>query len=176
MEMRSPAETVADHLDHHQDWFQRCAAPMTVRAMDDQTYLLTLGQFGNFGFEIEPTIALKLLPQKNNIYRIETVKMITQSIDPHSHYDVDFEATMRLQPDDSYQSVNTTVQWDLDLSVWVRLPKVITMLPEKLVQSSGDHLLRQIVRQISRRLTWKVQEDFHASQGLKCPKRIRAAF
>ena len=58
---------------------------MAVREMDDQTYVLTLGQFGNFGFEIKPTIALELLLQKNNIYRIETVKMITQSIDPHSH-------------------------------------------------------------------------------------------
>jgi len=77
MEMRSPAETVAHHLDQHQPWFQRCEATMTVREMDDQTYVLTLGQFGNFGFEIEPTIPLKLLLQKNNIYRIVTVKMIT---------------------------------------------------------------------------------------------------
>ena len=176
MEMRSPAETVADHLDNHQDWFQRCAAPMSVCAIDDQTYVLTLGQFGNFGFEIEPTIALKLLPQKSRVYRIETVHIAAQSIDLHNHYDVDFKATMHLLAGESKQSDNTIVQWDLDLSVWVRLPKVITMLPEKLVQSSGDHLLRQIVRQISRRLTWKVQEDFHAAQGLKCPKRIRAAF
>ena len=85
MEMLSPAETVAHYLDHHQQWFQRCAAPMIARAINDQTYVLTLGQFGNFGFEIKPTIALELLLQKNNIYRIETVKMITQSIDPHSH-------------------------------------------------------------------------------------------
>ena len=63
------------------------------------------------------------------------------------------------------------MSWDLDLSVWIKLPKVITMLPEGLVQSSGDHLLRQIVRQISRRLTWKVQEDFHATHGLACPAR-----
>jgi hypothetical protein len=72
--------------------------------------------------------------------------------------------------------VGTSVQWDLDLSVWIRLPKVITMLPDNLVQSSGDHLLKQIVRQISRRLTWKVQEDFHASHDLDCPPRRRAAF
>ena len=52
MEMRSPAETVAHHLDQHQPWFQRCEATMTVREMDDQTYVLTLGQFGNFGFEL----------------------------------------------------------------------------------------------------------------------------
>ncbi len=96
MEMRLPAETIAHHLDHHQLWFQRCSAPMTARAMDDQTYVLTFSQFGNFGFEIKPTTALKLLLQKKNIDRIETVKMIPHSIDPHSHYDVDFEVTMRL--------------------------------------------------------------------------------
>ena len=50
------------------------------------------------------------------------------------------------------------------------------LLPESLVQTSGDHLLRQIVRQISRRLTWKVQEDFHASHGMECPPRRRAQF
>ena len=37
---------------------------MTASAMDDQTYVLTLSQFGNFGFEIEPTTTLKLLPKK----------------------------------------------------------------------------------------------------------------
>ena len=80
------------------------------------------------------------------------------------------------QDDNDAPREATAVSWDLDLSVWIRLPRVITMLPEQLVQSSGDHLLKQIVRQISRRLTWKVQEDFHASHGLVCPPRQRAAF
>jgi len=53
---------------------------------------------------------------------------------------------------------------------------MINMLPEGLVQNSGNHLLRQIVRQISRKLTWKVQEDFHASHGIPCPPRRRAKF
>ena len=176
MEMLSPADTVASYLDHHQAWFQRCAAPMTVQAIDQQSYALTLGQFGNFGFEVEPTIALRLLPQQNQVYRIETVRMAPHSLDLRDHYDVDFQASMRLLPGADNNTDITSVQWDLDLSVWVRLPRVITMLPEQLVQSSGDHLLRQIVRQISRRLTWKVQEDFHAAHGLQCPKRRRAAF
>ena len=65
----------------------------------------------------------------------------------------------------------TAVSWDLDLSVWIRLPQVITVLPDGLVQSRGDHLLRQIVRQVSRRLTWKVQEDFHAQYSLPMPAK-----
>ncbi|MFM9099941.1 MAG: DUF1997 domain-containing protein, partial [Cyanobium sp.] len=71
---------------------------------------------------------------------------------------------------------HTLVRWQLDLAVWIRLPAMINLLPDGLVQSSGDHLLRQIVRQISRRLTWKVQEDFHGSHGLPCPPRRRAQF
>jgi hypothetical protein len=53
---------------------------------------------------------------------------------------------------------------------------MLGLLPEGLVQTSGDRLLRQIVRQVSRRLTWKVQEDFHASHGIPCPPRRRARF
>ena len=79
---------------------------------------------------------------------------------------------MRLIPEQE----NTSVQWDLDLKVWIRLPKVITMLPEQLVQSSGDHLLKQIVRQISRRLTWKVRKISTPPMDLDCPPRQRAAF
>ena len=121
---------------------------------------------------MEPTIALRLLPQQEGMYRIETVRTVPQSLALRPHYDVDFRAGMHLVPEQE----QTSVQWNLDLKVWIRLPKVITMLPDQLVQSSGDHLLKQIVRQISRRLTWKVQEDFHAAHGLSCPPRQRAAF
>ena len=181
MEMMSASSQVEEYLDRHQGWFKRCAAPMRVHPLDAQSYDLTLGKFGNFGFEVEPTIALRLLPQHKGIYRIETIPSSPKAQDLSEHYDVDFQASMHLIPmqessDQANEPLGTSVQWDLDLSVWIRLPKVITILPDQLVQSSGDHLLKQIVRQISRRLTWKVQEDFHASHDLICPPQRRAAF
>ncbi len=176
MEMRASHAVVARHLDRHDDWFRRCAAPMQVEALDAQTYALTLGRFGNFGFEVEPTIALRLLPGHEGTYAIETVTQPDRDPALAALYDVDFQAGLTLN-DDTHQGLPTTcVRWELDLSIWISLPKVITMLPEGLVQSSGDRLLRQIVRQISRRLTWKVQEDFHGSHGLVCPPRRRATF
>ncbi|MBV8885364.1 MAG: DUF1997 domain-containing protein, partial [Chroococcidiopsidaceae cyanobacterium CP_BM_RX_35] len=39
-------------------------------------------------------------------------------------------------------------------------------LPNSLIQNTGDRLLHQIVKQVSRRLTYKVQEDFHKSRNL----------
>lgn len=176
MEMRASPAVVGRYLDRHQDWFRRCAAPMEVKALDAQTYQLTLGRFGNFGFEVEPTIALRLLPEQQNTYAIETV--MRPAVDPAlaALYDVDFQAGLTLIEDTDQGQPATCVRWELDLSIWISLPKVITMLPDSLVQSSGDRLLRQIVRQISRRLTWKVQEDFHGSHGLACPPRRRATF
>ena len=189
MEMRAPASTVAAYLDRHEGWFRRCAAPMLVTPLGANGYALTLGRFGNFGFEVEPTIGLELLPQSQGVYRICTVG--AEQFEPglRELYDVEFNAALRLEeqplgaakaegnhPEADAHQEQTLVRWELDLSVWIKLPAVIGLLPEGLVQSSGDHLLRQIVRQISRRLTWKVQEDFHATHALECPPRRRAQF
>ncbi len=177
MEMRAPAAIVATYLDRHEGWFRRCAAPMSVLPLGGSVngYALTLGRFGNFGFEVEPTIGLELLPQADGIYRIVTVPLppANPGAGLESLYDVDFNASLELDESDT---ALTMVRWQLELRVWITLPGVITLLPDNLVQSSGDHLLRQIVRQISRRLTWKVQEDFHASHDLECPPRRRAQF
>jgi Protein of unknown function (DUF1997) len=175
MEMRAPSASVAGYLDRHEGWFRRCAAPMQVTPLEQNGYVLTLGRFGNFGFEVEPTIGLELLPQSEGVYRICTVPPERFQPGLGELYDVEFNAALQLE-DNSHQAPLTMVRWELDLSVWIRLPAVIGLLPESLVQSSGDHLLRQIVRQISRRLTWKVQEDFHATHGLDCPPRRRAQF
>ncbi|MCT0215554.1 DUF1997 domain-containing protein [Synechococcus sp. CS-1330] len=182
MEMRASAPVVSQYLDHHEGWFRRCAAPMSVEALGTRGYALTLGSFGNFGFEVEPTIGLELLPQDQGLYRILTVPHPSGDPKLEGLYDVEFNASLQLdQANDAAVASNdprpqTLVRWELDLSVWVRLPGVITLLPDGLVQSSGDHLLRQIVRQISRRLTWKVQEDFHGSHDLECPPRRSAQF
>jgi hypothetical protein len=176
MEMRADAEVVADYLDHHDGWFRRCAAPMKVLSLGHNSYALTLGRFGNFGFEVEPTIALELLPQSEGIYRIGTVSLAEGNGSLQQVYDVDFNASLQLEQLTGEHGPTTEVLWELDLGVWIRLPALIGLLPESLVQSSGDHLLRQIVRQVSRKLTWKVQEDFHATHGLPCPPRRRAPF
>ncbi|MEN9388552.1 MAG: hypothetical protein RLZZ255_1528 [Cyanobacteriota bacterium] len=175
MEMRAPAHTVGAYLDRHEGWFRRCAAPMQVDALGRNGYILTLGRFGNFGFEVEPTIGLELLPQSAGVYRICTVPPEQFQPGLRDLYEVEFNAALRLE-EQSADAPRTEVRWELDLSVWIKLPSVIGLLPESLVQSSGDRLLRQIVRQISRRLTWKVQEDFHATHQLDCPPRRRAQF
>ncbi len=162
MEMSASAESVAEYLDNHASWFVRCALPMKVQPLGDNGYALGIGRFGSFGYELEPKIGLELLPQEQGIYRIRTIPI--PGYDP-INYDVDYHASLQLFEDSVEKNgvleYTTRVEWGLDLKVYIQFPKFIQRLPKSLVKSTGDKLLNQIVRQVSRRLTRKVQEDFH---------------
>lgn len=167
MELYADANTVATYLDSHHGWFCRCAQPMTVEPLGKDSYALTVGRFGSFGYDVEPKIGLDLLPQDQGVYRIQTVPIPGYEA---PGYDVDFQAAMELveTPAAEPRTVSITrVQWQLDLTVTIQFPRFIRALPKSLVQSTGDRLLRQVVRQVSQRLTRKVQEDFHATCGVQ---------
>lgn len=171
MEMSADRQTVARYLDEHQAWFRRCASPMTAESIGENGYALTIGHFGALGYEIEPRIGLNLLPQEQGVYRIETIPVPDYT--PQG-YDVDFQAALILkeQPESS-SSLLTQVDWDLALQVWVHFPRFIQALPKAIIQRTGDHLLNQIVRQVSRCLTHKVQHDFHTTLDLPLPESFQ---
>jgi hypothetical protein len=180
MEMYAEASQVTSYLDAHQDWFCRCAHPMKVEPIGENAYSLLIGRFGAFGYEVEPKVGLELLPQDNGIYRIQTIP-VPNYVAPG--YDVDFHATQSFvevpaseyfYPDERQNAklpeAITRVEWNLDLKVALRFPKFIQKLPQSLIQSTGDRILCQVVRQVSRRLTHRVQEDFHTTLGIPMPK------
>ncbi|MCA1992065.1 MAG: DUF1997 domain-containing protein [Coleofasciculus sp. S288] len=183
MEMYADAKQVTAYLDAHQNWFSRCAQPMKVEPIGTNGYALIVGRFGALGYEIEPKIGLELLPPDNGVYRIQTIP-VPDYVAPG--YEVDFQASQTFvevptsdyfqeqQPDGiELPSAITRVEWKLDLSVALQFPKFIQRLPQSLIQNTGDRLLCQVVRQVSRRLTYKVQEDFHTSLGLPMPKKSK---
>jgi hypothetical protein len=179
MEMYADTKAVADYLDVHSEWFTRCAQPLKTEPLGDNGYVLVIGRYGNFGYEIEPKVGLHLLPQEAGVYRIETIPVPNYV---PAGYDIDFRASMELI-EHSDQPANrelalpklTHVQWTLDLTVEMQFPRFIQVLPRKMVQRTGDMLLDQVVKQISRRLTKKVQEDFHSSRNLPLPKTKRTS-
>lgn len=182
MEMYADLATVSRYFDVHQEWFRRCAHPMQAELIDRNSYALIIGRYGSFGYEVEPKIGLNLLPQDHGIYRIETVPVPGNV---PAGYDVDFRAAMELVeiPISERQGIAawaaplpdkiTRVQWQLDLTVLIQFPRFIHALPKSLIQSTGDRVLQQVVRQVSGRLTRKVLEDFHQTHGLPIPKRAK---
>ncbi|MBD2325592.1 DUF1997 domain-containing protein [Alkalinema sp. FACHB-956] len=180
MEMYADAAMVARYLDNHSEWFRRCAQPMKADPIGNTGYILTIGNYGALGYEIEPKIGLDLLPQQESVYRIETIP-VPGFVAPG--YDVDFRASMELvehEPTEEDGLDNgakiTRVQWHLDLTVQIQFPKFIQALPKSLIQATGERLLDQIIRQVSRRLTHKVQTDFHSTYNLTIPKTQRRWF
>jgi hypothetical protein len=186
MTMYADLQTVATYFDAHHSWFRRCAHPMKAEPLGKNGYALVIGRFGSYGYVVEPKIGLDLLPQDNGIYRIETIPVpdyVTNG------YDVDFRAAMELVEQNtnefsdgaSYNGTSTgkmtQVQWQLDLTVSIQFPRFIhRALPKQLIQTTGDRLLQQIVRQVSQRLTHKVLEDFHTSHGVPIPSHSKRWF
>jgi hypothetical protein len=165
MEMYAPVDQVATYLNTHSSWFARCAEPMKVHPLGENGYALVIGKFGSFGYEVEPKIGLELLPPQEGQYHIRTIPIPDYQA---PGYDVDYQACLQLVDD---RGEMTRVEWELDLVVELHFPKFIQRLPHSLIQSTGDRLLNQIVRQVSRRLTRTVQEDFHQSLGLPFPMK-----
>ncbi len=164
MAMNAAPEVVAAYLDVHEQWFTRCAHPMQVEPLGRYGYALTIGKFGALGYEVEPKIGLELEPQDQGVYRIHTIPVPNYTA---PGYDVDFRAVMELA---ATPEQTTKVQWILDLTVYLQFPRFIRALPQSLIQKTGDRLLHQIVRQVSRRLTHKVQTDFHSTHQLSLPQ------
>ena len=69
-------------------------------------------------------------------------------------------------------SVMTRWEWQLDVKVGIKFPKFIRAMPQRLIQSTGDRIILQIVREVTRRLNNKVQTDFHTTLGIPFPKKI----
>lgn len=183
MDMYSDIDTVAKYLDAHEGWFCRCAQPMKVEPLTNNGYMLTVGKFGSFGYEVEPKIAVVLNPPQDRVYLMHTIPLP----EGNEGYEVNYHAKMKLQEiaGGTTQIQNkglfgkqiiiperiTEVTWDLDLKVQVEFPQFISKLSPNLIQATGDRLLAQIVRQISPRLTYKVQQDFHHSHSLAMPPK-----
>ena len=182
MEMYADIDTVAQYLDQHQGWFCRCAEPMKTQPIGDNAYDLLIGRFGAFGYQVEARVGLELLPPNDQgIYLIHTVPVPNYT---PPGYEVNFEATMKLAelPVEEFcqkhkirsserPSVVTGAQWTLDLYVGVVFPKFIRSMSKSLIEKTGDRLLKNIVKQVSRRLSSKTQMDFHTTLNIPFPSR-----
>jgi hypothetical protein len=163
MSMNADIKTVTQH----QAWFTSCAQPMQVEPLSTNGYAITIGRFNSFGYVVEPKVGLELLPQTKGVYPIKTVDIPDYTA---PGYEVDFNAEMRLVEVVKADRLITQVEWNLNLAVAIQFPKFIHKLPQTVIQKTGDNVLKQIVRQVSKRLTHKVQKDFHGQAGLAMPK------
>lgn len=186
MEMYSDPDTTATYLQAHEGWFCRCAEPMKTEPIGNNGYILTVGRFGNFGYEVEPKMAVVLDPPVEGIYHMRSIPLPDE---PNLGYELDYHASMQLKEipiklagkglEKAYDQAGchqlpetiTKIEWTLKMEVAVQFPQFVYRLPLSLTQSAGDRLLGQIIRQVSPRLSSKVQKDFHSLHQLPLPPK-----
>jgi hypothetical protein len=173
MDLYADAATAIAYLDAHQGWFCRCAHPLKVKSISNNAYALGIGHVGALGYKVDPRIGLDLLPQKEGVYRIQSIPLQDQA--PQA-YEVDFQAVMILkeQPEEG-GVVMTSIEWHLDLTVTMQLPRFVQVVPQNVIQKTGDGVLAHVVKSISHSLTAKVQADFHKTIGVTMPKKRKKA-
>jgi hypothetical protein len=186
MDMYSSLGNVAEYLNNHEGWFVRCASPMKAEPFGPNGYTLTIGHYASFGYEVEPKMSVILETPQPNSYSMYSVD------NPEFNnlgYEVDYKAIMNIEEWDSLEAVPemeklskkqgitnipssiTKINWKLDLNVKVEFPQFIYKLPLCLLEKTGDRLLAGIVKQISPRLSYKVQKDFHSQFNLPLPPK-----
>lgn len=186
MGMYGDPQTVAEYLNDHEGWFRRCAQPMQAEPLGDNGYALSVGRFGSHGYELEPKLGVVLLPPEQGIYKMHSIPIPDYT---PTGYAIDYDASLQLvEVPESEVKWNvgrdrrkhkmleltpavTQVEWQLQMKVEIEFPKFVQKLPQSLVKTTGDRLLTQIIRQISPRLTYKVQQDFHQRLGLPVPPK-----
>ena len=184
MEMYSDQKKVSEYLNDHQGWFVRCAEPMKVIPFGDHGYTLIIGNYGAFGYSLEPQMTVVLErpnSQGYSMYSISNPKLsnLTYEVNyrsdlniqsvPVSHAAKGIEKVYRKQGQNVLPENITKINWQLDLSVNIQFPSFIYRLPMSMIQSTGSRLLAEIVKQISPRLSYKVQKDFHHRLDLPIP-------
>jgi hypothetical protein len=179
MVMYAEVDHVAEYFANHQGWFCRCAEPMKTQAIGENAYDILIGRFGALGYQVEARVGLELAPpDEQGIYRIQTVA-VPGYVSPG--YVVDFQAAMSLvefsvdefaqqhQLKSTEPKAITGAKWTLNLGVGVRFPQFIRSMSQSLIQTTGDRLLCNIVKQVSRRLSYKTQLDFHTTYEIPFP-------
>lgn len=189
MEMFRPLEQVEAYLENHHQWFARCSDPMQVEPLGENGYIISIGQFGALGYSLIPKFAVVLAPPVDNFYDTHSVPVPDYT---PPGYDVDYKAPMHLEEvaiEDAMANVPkfyskhnlndrpdriTQIHWDLYLDVKIKFPRFVTRLGKCIIQKTGDRVLSEIIKQISPRLTLKVQNDFHHQLNIPTlPKQSR---
>jgi len=183
MGMYGDVETVANYLNEHEGWFPRCARPMRAEPLGDNGYTLVVGRFGSYGYELEPKMGVVLLPPERGVYKMHSIPIPNET---PADYSIDYDSSLQLTevPVGEVNWAETAtkkglelpaaiaqVEWQLHIKVAVEFPKFVYKLPQSLIKTTGDRLLSQIIRQVSPRLTYKVQQDFHQRLGLPVPPK-----
>jgi hypothetical protein len=131
--------------------------PNRIKQVSDDEFCLTMRTLSFFGFELQPTVFLRVWTEADGTVQIASTHCEIRGID-YIDRRFSLELIGRLSP---YQKQGDTyLTGRADLEVKVALPPPLSFTPKAIVESAGNSLLKSILLAFKQKLMHQLLADY----------------
>ena len=131
--------------------------PNRIRQVNDDEFCLTMRSLSFFGFDLQPTVFLRVWTEADGTVRIVSTNCEIRGID-YINQRFSLELSGKLSP--SVRAGQTYLTGRADLAVQVALPPPLSFTPRAIVESAGNSLLKSILLAFKQRLMHQLLADY----------------
>ena len=131
--------------------------PNRIRQVSDDEFCLTMRTLSFFGFDLQPTVFLRVWTEADGTLRIVSTKCEIRGID---YIDRRFRLELIGELSPNRQQGQTYLEGQADLVVEVDLPPPLNFMPKTIVESAGNSLLKSILNTFKQRLMHQLLVDY----------------
>jgi hypothetical protein len=130
-----------------------------IEQVGDDEFCLTMRTLSFFGFELQPTVYLRVWTEVDGTVRIVSTNCEIRGID-YIDRRFSLELVGELVPHE--RQGRTYLTGIADLEVRVELPPPVSFMPRSIVESAGNSLLKGILNTFKQRLLHQLLADYVA--------------
>ena len=131
--------------------------PDRIRQVSEDEFCLTMRTLSFFGFDLQPTVFLRVWTEVDGTVRVVSTNCEIRGID---YIDRRFSLHLsgKLSPYD--KQGQTYLGGSADLEVQVDLPPPLNLMPQAIIESAGNSLLKSILNSFKQRLMNQLLADY----------------
>ncbi|AFY94768.1 DUF1997 domain-containing protein [Chamaesiphon minutus] len=131
--------------------------PSRVQQLSEDEFRLAMRTLNFFGFELQPTVFLRVWTEADGTVRIASTKCEIRGID---YIDRRFSLQLMGKLSPYQENGQTYLEGLADLQVRVDLPPPLNFMPRSMVESAGNSLLKGILNTFKQRLLHQLIADY----------------
>ena len=133
--------------------------PDRIKQVSDDEFCLTMRTISFCGFNIQPTVFLRVWAEADGTVRVVSTNCEIRGID---YIDRRFSLQLIGQLSPIERQGDTYLQGRADLEVQVDLPPPLNFMPQVAIESAGNSLLKGILTTFKQRLAHQLVADYVA--------------
>jgi hypothetical protein len=131
--------------------------PDRIKQIGDDQFCLTVRTLSFFGFELQPTVFLRVWAEADGTVRIVSTNCEIRGID-YINQRFSLELVGKLSPYE--RQGQTYLSGRADLAVQVALPPPLSFTPRAIIEAAGNSLLKSILIAFKQRLMHQLLADY----------------